>query len=272
TDYNASATYQVSGFQLPGNNTTPQNWTYGTAIRLDPQGGYDQTLWIETPDGTGIGSKDLPYIGCVVALFGLPKSTSSRGRNDNGDCTKTFDQSCTAALLDMASSNTLQYSGTNNEANDVCVMIANQGIPSQCTRFTDGDRWRSTISSAAIGNSTFSNGTDAGGCRREGKDANAETFGWGFGAEGSSNETNYDQALNHITPVLTTVWLKENASGTGDIGKWSDARLTCMRAKDVKESSKLPGGSSSSGASTIRRVAATGGLTVAALELAILLL
>lgn len=100
-----------------------------------------------------------------------------------------------------------------------------------------------TLSLAAIGNSTNSNGIDDRGCSHQG--ANRGFFGWenshsSDGGKGSSNNTKYDRSVTTVTPYLTTVWQRE---GRG----WSDARLTCMRANQIKNGSRTPKDVPSSG-------------------------
>ena len=155
--YNASASYQVAGFYPPGNGTrTPANWTYNTAILAVSNSSNLQTLWIDTLDGTDVGSKDLPYFGCMTAFFGIPQSTNKRGQDDNGDCTKAYDQDCAKEMISFAKSATLPLSGTIQDANDMCARLGRMTVPDACRKYVDRDTWGSAVSSGKVTNlSTF---------------------------------------------------------------------------------------------------------------------
>ncbi|KAL8948740.1 MAG: hypothetical protein Q9222_005093, partial [Ikaeria aurantiellina] len=243
--YNASASYQIPGFYPPGNGTTPpSNWTYNTAILAGSNADYSQTVWIDTPDNTDISSKDLPYLGCITVFFALPAATNKRAQDDDGDCTKTFDQNCAQAMVRFAKQKTIGVSGTNANANDVCASFLSMAVPDACKQYVGGGmRWGNAVASPRIGNSTFSNGTDSRGCsHNDDKSANKGGLTWGFSGPSDDNHTAYDRALTSVTPVLTAAWLKGNNTENLFAQGWSDARFVCMRASQIKEGSQAPKG------------------------------
>ncbi|KAL8678491.1 MAG: hypothetical protein Q9186_005161 [Xanthomendoza sp. 1 TL-2023] len=146
TTYNASATYPIPAFIPPNDPTEPHNWTYHTAILVNTKSSM-QTLWIDDPASTSnndtkITSKSLPYIGCLVAFFGLPHDTVMRGQEDTGDCTKTFDQECVNAVLAGAKEAGALVSGTmgndtatsGKDAGDVCAQLMRTAVPGACRK------------------------------------------------------------------------------------------------------------------------------------------
>ncbi|KAL8695868.1 MAG: hypothetical protein Q9201_007925, partial [Fulgogasparrea decipioides] len=229
TAYNASASYPIPGFYPPGTGTnTPSNWTYNTAVFVGQEDGYRQTIWIETSDGTDVGSKGLPYLGCVAAFFGLPHDTITRGQKDTGDCTTTFDQQCVMDLVQNAKSGAAQYSGTNKVATEACIALTRSTVSKSCTKFIGGDTWKSSVASPAIGNRTPPNTTDSVTYNVTTEGANNGFLTWT--KDYKDNATAYDEALTSITPIITTAWLKGNgtdSSRNSDKGNggWSDARL-----------------------------------------------
>lgn len=96
----------------------------------------------------------------------------------------------------------------------------------------------------AIGNSTYSNGTDSRGCHRYSDNgANATLLTWGnseSAVKGLNNETEYDRAVTKITPILTTVWEKPGVSGLNVEPNWLDARLLCMKTDMIEKGSRTP--------------------------------
>ncbi|KAL8819714.1 MAG: hypothetical protein Q9223_001902, partial [Gallowayella weberi] len=159
TTYNASAAYPVPAFIPPNDPSEPHNWTYHTAVLVNTKGST-QTIWIDNPSSisneTQPTSKSLPYVGCIVAFFGLPHDTIQRGQADTGDCTKTFDQECVNAVVAGAKNAGAQMSGTmGNETNtsgqdtgDVCVRLMQSVVPSACRKYTgEGPLWGGAVSS-----------------------------------------------------------------------------------------------------------------------------
>ncbi|KAL8731988.1 MAG: hypothetical protein Q9181_004125, partial [Wetmoreana brouardii] len=225
TDYNASASYPIPGFYPPGTGTNPpSNWTYNTAVSAGQTAGYRQSIWIETSDGTDIGSKGLPYLGCVAAFFPLPHDTITGAQTDPGDCSKTFDQQCVTDLVQNAKRDAARYSGTNQEAVEACAALSRSTVPKSCTKYTGADRWTSSVSSR---NSIPPNTTDSVTYNIPTKGANNAVLTW-TSSDYKDNATAYDAALTNITPVIITAWLKGNgttspsSSGMGN-GGWSDA-------------------------------------------------
>ncbi|KAL8779323.1 MAG: hypothetical protein Q9213_007003, partial [Squamulea squamosa] len=239
TVYNASASYRVPGFYYPGTGTTPPaNWTYKTAV--DPATyGYQQTVWIETPNSLDIGSRSLPYLGCLSVLKDLPNDTLKRGREDTGDCTKTFDEMCVAALIEGAQRKAPSFADQpleDDDAFEVCKRMMPTHMPEACRQYTDNASAVAAVSLPAFGDSTFPNGTDSHGCKpSDRRGANRGRFGWiSYGTD----EQEYEAAVNNVAPVIAMVWGK-NATGGW---RWTDARLVCMRPSEAYPGGKILGG------------------------------
>ncbi|KAL8780654.1 MAG: hypothetical protein Q9213_006363 [Squamulea squamosa] len=269
--YNASAAYQVPGFYPPGTSgagTVPTNWTYNTAVTVsNGGGGYSQTVWIDTPNVVNLTSKNLPYYGCVSVFLGLPHSTVQRGQNDNGDCMQTFDEGCVSAVIGNAKQQASRFDETTDEASDLCARLIQSVMPGRCNRYKGNDNWGGASSGksilsirllielptklllASIGNTTYSNGTDGHGCPVEIQGANKGLFSWGVRPEGDS-DTAYERAVTSVTPVLTTVWSKDNSTINP---AWTDARFICMRPSQIRAGSREPDGVPSLGMTTDAR-------------------
>lgn len=100
---NAAGYHQVPDLEPPGATfTPPRNLAYEIALVLGSEGSFTYAIWIATVDGESLGSSDLPFIGCLSAIFYLPQSTVKRGQDDNGDFTKVIDQDYVNAILDNA--------------------------------------------------------------------------------------------------------------------------------------------------------------------------
>ncbi|KAL8932909.1 MAG: hypothetical protein Q9216_006621, partial [Gyalolechia sp. 2 TL-2023] len=235
TSYNASGSYQVLGFQEPGSNTVPTNWTYNYAVQAQPDGDFSSAIWIDTSDGMPIGSRDRPYIGCVEVLLDLPQNTIRRGQDDSGDCTETFDEDCVSALTSIAISAGESYSGTDQRARGFCGGVFTRAVPSECEPYVEDGRWGGGVSSAR--------------------------------GDGSNNDTTYDQAITRVVPVLTTVWLKDDGEGNTNSMPWADARLTCMTGRDIMAGSREPASVPSLGPKI-----ATGGINKAFALIAIMMI
>ncbi|KAI4171536.1 MAG: hypothetical protein LQ346_008734 [Caloplaca aetnensis] len=239
-----------------------------------------KAVWIETPDNTDVGSKDLPYIGCTVLWEVLPRTTVERGQDDNGNCTQMYDPACVQAIIEAAKQATLLHAGTSTAAGEVCQDL-NSLAPAACQKYKNKDakglgnaaypnRQSLTCASdlriiagvrciraklivpnltclvVSFGNITYSNGTDSDGCNRQGaKNANTRIASSSPSVPDvltRDNQTAYDWLLTGVTPVLTAVWSKGNATENPFARGWSDARLTCMRTGQIKEGSAQPRG------------------------------
>ncbi|KAL8660738.1 MAG: hypothetical protein Q9202_006249 [Teloschistes flavicans] len=138
--YNASAVYSIPGFYAPGTGTTPPaNWTYNTAVSVSSNGNTNQSLWIDTPDNTNVGSVDLPYVGCVIAFVSLSHDAIVRGQADNGDCLKAMDRQCVDDVTESVKGIAASASGTDGDADGVCVSIRTMPVPDSCSKYTDKD-------------------------------------------------------------------------------------------------------------------------------------
>ncbi|KAI4237243.1 MAG: hypothetical protein LQ352_007950, partial [Teloschistes flavicans] len=138
--YNASAAYSIPGFYAPGTGTNPPaNWTYNTAVSVSSNGNTNQSIWIDTPDNTIVGSVDLPYVGCVIAFLTLPHDAIVRGQDDNGDCLKAMDQKCVDDVTESVKGIAASASGTARDADGVCVSIRTMLVPDSCSKYTDKD-------------------------------------------------------------------------------------------------------------------------------------
>ncbi len=136
--YNASASCQVPGFYPSGTGPSPPtNWTYNTAVIFDSSGMSHQTIWIDTPDGTDVGSKDLPYDGCITAFHPLPRSTVQRGQEDNGDCMRTFDEDCVRDTVEMAKQQAASFDDRVSSASSICSSLVTGGLADLCKKYTD---------------------------------------------------------------------------------------------------------------------------------------
>ncbi|KAI4174649.1 MAG: hypothetical protein LQ348_006348 [Seirophora lacunosa] len=267
TAYNASGSYQVPGFAPPGTTTDAGNLTYNTAVRVSPSGDwYNQTVWIDTVDGTSIQSMDLPYVGCLTALIILPQSTVKRGQGDNGDCTETLGDECVNAMVNQVDQSLRNRAARNSTLpEDICGrLITPNDVPEACEMSTGGGGWGASATSYILGN-----GTDSDGCTdRSETGADGADLGWGRprGCDESEVATCYDRAVTGVTPVITTVWQKE-ASPRADAG-WSDVRVTCLRANRIQSGSRTPEGVPSLGVKVnigalVHRLSLTAGMVVA---------
>lgn len=96
-----------------------------------------QTIWIDTPDGTDVGSKDLPYYGCIGALVPLPRSTVQRGQEDKGDCLRTFDKDCVRDTVEMAKQQAASFNDRVSSASNICSSLLTGGLADSCKKYTD---------------------------------------------------------------------------------------------------------------------------------------
>ena len=96
---NATASYSVPGFTPPGDASSPDStWTFSTGV-VTYDGNITQRLWVNTSPAIQIDSDELPYQGCVIALFDLAVEPREKGQNKDGDCKSSLGQDCVAALL-----------------------------------------------------------------------------------------------------------------------------------------------------------------------------
>ncbi|KAL8627588.1 hypothetical protein Q9189_006710 [Teloschistes chrysophthalmus] len=245
TSVNASAAYPVPGFYPPGTGTTPPaNWTYNTAVSATSNNGINQAVWIDTPDNTNLESVDLPYLGCLVAFIGLPHDTTVRGQDDSGDCVKAMDRKCVDDVTMTAKSIARQASGTDREAETVCASIVSMSVPNSCSKYTAKNTLMLTGSVVSARNSTNPNGTSLThpSCPLPAPThpPSSAHLSWSTARSPTDNTTAYDRALTRLTPVITAVWAKNGTQPAGE--GWSDARLVCMRARDVRGGSRVPKG------------------------------
>ena len=128
--------YSIPGFYAPGNGTVPPaNWTYTIGVEVHENSSSSNTnFWVGTPDGTDPTSQALPYHGCMAAYMELPQSTAKRGQDDNGDCTKTFDQKCVDALTAEIKQSASLASGTDDKVINVCANLG-RGPPDECKKY-----------------------------------------------------------------------------------------------------------------------------------------
>ncbi|KAL8852329.1 MAG: hypothetical protein Q9221_002825 [Calogaya cf. arnoldii] len=263
--YNGSASYPIFGFYPPGTGSvTPLNWTYNIAVIVDNNGESEHSFWIDGLWAKDLESKDLPYYGCVTAFLDLPRSTVERGLRDRGDCTRTFDDDCVRETLENARQRALSFNTTgNDQVSDVCRLLMRGTLGSSCNQYTgDAEGLVSTgsaVSNDGIGNSTYSNGTDASGCPNHKKGANRSLLSWGHSGA-RNNETAYDRAITGVTPILTVVFPKQNS--TIDPG-WTDARFVCMRPGEMEVGSRVPEGVPAEESLGVRTITGSMALSVA---------
>ncbi|KAL9001377.1 MAG: hypothetical protein Q9169_000268 [Polycauliona sp. 2 TL-2023] len=247
--FNASSSYQVTGFSPPGSTSQPQDLTYNTAVQVNPEGDNAHAIWIELANGTDIGYNGLPYLGCLTALYELPENTVQRGQDDNGDCTETFDQDCVDAILSQSRS---LVPGPGGSEVQRCTADTKIMVPSACRRYITGEFFVSS-SWEWIGNWTDSDGTDKQVCNPQNQTrVKNAAIGWGsLYADDPRNNTSttsdllndvnsiYDREVTDVFAVLATVWAEDGPVGSGVT--WSDSRLTCMNsAQRIKSGSRAP--------------------------------
>ncbi|KAL8999525.1 MAG: hypothetical protein Q9169_001613 [Polycauliona sp. 2 TL-2023] len=210
-------------------STPPLNWTYKTAVSVDDDDGSAlHSFWIDTPEGTDLFPKDLPYYGSVIAFLNLPRRTVLRGQDDSGDCLKTFDEDCVRDTLENARRRASSFDESRDRAADITSDLMLDVWASSCDKYIDD----------AIGNTTSTNGTKESECPDSDEGADRRLATWGS-IGGSDSETAYDREITRVRPVLTVVFPKQNS--TIDQG-WVDARLVCMRGSEIAAGSREPDG------------------------------
>ncbi|KAL8707760.1 MAG: hypothetical protein Q9220_007280 [cf. Caloplaca sp. 1 TL-2023] len=235
---NATGSYTGPGFApVNANTSTTSDWIWNTTITVNKKNKVFQSFSIDTPSLRGVKAGDVPFQVCAIAFTALPRSTYSKGQQDNGDCSQTLNPECAKALTQLASQS--QGSGSSLCAN-IMSQIA-QNTPQQCQSFGNfGNAISATLfSKPEAGDSVEESSTN---CSAETNTTVHPLFSMSTSPLNTMafNETEYDEAIYRVVPFLTTVVSDTTQIGAGASASSSQSSLLCMRAKNITPGSRSP--------------------------------